>query len=102
LGNMGELGEQGGELHRRVGQTAKAMGIQRLYAFGDLAALAAKAFGKAGRAFDRPEALIDALIDVMHSGMTVLVKGSRAAHMERIVHGILRGATEPVIDNPEN
>ena len=102
LGDMGELGGQAEDMHRRVGKTAKTMGIQRLFAIGDLAAHAAKAFGKAGRSFDKPEALIDTLLDIMHSGMTVLVKGSRAAHMERVVHGILRGSNEPVTDNPEN
>lgn len=102
LGDMGELGGQAEDMHRRVGKMARAMGIQRLFAIGDLAAHAAQAFGKAGRSFDKAEALIDALLDVMHSGMTVLVKGSRAAHMERIVHGILRGRHEPVTDNPEN
>jgi len=102
LGDMGELGDQAEDLHRRVGKTARAMGIQRLFTIGGLAAQAAKAFGKAGRAFSKPEALIDALIDVMHSGMTVLVKGSRAAHMELIVRGILRGADAPITDHQEN
>jgi UDP-N-acetylmuramoyl-tripeptide--D-alanyl-D-alanine ligase len=102
MGNMGELGEQSEDMHRRVGQTARALGIQRMFAIGDLAAHAAEAFGKAGRVFPRHEALVDALIDVMHSGMTVLVKGSRAAHMERVVQGILRGSEEPSTTTPED
>jgi UDP-N-acetylmuramoyl-tripeptide--D-alanyl-D-alanine ligase len=93
LGDMGELGDQARELHERVGRLARELGIKRLFALGALAQRAAETFGRGGRHFDSHEAMAEALIDCMHSDMTVLVKGSRAARMERVVDGIVRAAT---------
>jgi UDP-N-acetylmuramoyl-tripeptide--D-alanyl-D-alanine ligase len=90
FGDMGELGPAEPALHQRVGELAKQLRIQRLYAIGDLARLAVAAFGKGGRRFDGYEALVDALLDTMHGDMTILVKGSRAMRMERVVSGIVR------------
>jgi UDP-N-acetylmuramoyl-tripeptide--D-alanyl-D-alanine ligase len=95
LGDMGELGDMAPTLHARVGELARKLGIQRLYGIGELAKHAVTAFGRGGRHFDVPEALIDALHECMHSEMTLLVKGSRMMRMERIVNGVLRnGATK--------
>jgi UDP-N-acetylmuramoyl-tripeptide--D-alanyl-D-alanine ligase len=66
------------------------MGISRLYGVGDLSALAVASFGEGAKHFRSAEALADALIDSMHSGMVILVKGSRVMHMDRIVAGISR------------
>jgi UDP-N-acetylmuramoyl-tripeptide--D-alanyl-D-alanine ligase len=93
LGDMGELGENAVEMHRRAGDLAKELGIQRLFTTGVLSANSVATFGKGGRHFDTVEALIEALIDCMHGDMTVLVKGSRAARMERVVSGIQRVGT---------
>jgi UDP-N-acetylmuramoyl-tripeptide--D-alanyl-D-alanine ligase len=90
LGDMGELGDTAAEQHRRVGEFAREQGVQRLFTHGPLSADAARAFGKGGRVFESVEALVEALLDVMHGEMTVLVKGSRASRMERVVTGILR------------
>jgi UDP-N-acetylmuramoyl-tripeptide--D-alanyl-D-alanine ligase len=90
LGDMGELGPQAPVLHDRVGELAGTLGIQRLYGVGELARHAVKTFGRGGRHFETAAALIDALHECMHSDMTVLVKGSRAMKMERIVDGIVR------------
>jgi UDP-N-acetylmuramoyl-tripeptide--D-alanyl-D-alanine ligase len=92
LGDMAELGAAAEDIHRRVGELARSIGIQRLYAVGELARLAVKSFGKGGRHFDRHEALVEALHDCMHAEMTLLVKGSRIMQMERIVAGITRAA----------
>ena len=90
LGDMAELGPTAPDIHRRVGELAHSLGVNRLYGIGQLSALAVKSFGKTGKHFDTPEALIDALIDCMHADMTLLVKGSRVMHMERVVAGIVR------------
>ncbi len=91
LGDMGELGESAPDIHRRVGELARQIGIQRLFTLGDLSALAAKSFGTGGRHFESATELIEALHDCMHSEMVVLVKGSRVMHMERVVAGVVRG-----------
>lgn len=95
LGDMGELGEASEDIHRRVGELARRVGVHRLYAIGPLSRHAASAFGKSGRHFKGHEEAIDALLDVLHSDMTVLVKGSRNMHMEKVVKGIAkRGKTK--------
>jgi UDP-N-acetylmuramoyl-tripeptide--D-alanyl-D-alanine ligase len=93
LGDMGELGEDAAELHRRAGDLARETGVQRVFGLGEFARNTVATFGKGARHFDSAEALIEALIDCMHGEMTVLVKGSRAARMERVVNGIQRVGT---------
>ncbi|MFP5349876.1 MAG: UDP-N-acetylmuramoyl-tripeptide--D-alanyl-D-alanine ligase, partial [Gammaproteobacteria bacterium] len=90
LGDMAELGPAADDIHRRVGELAKSLGVERLYALGPMAALAVKSFGQGGRHFQDAAALIEALIDAMHADMTLLVKGSRVMQMERVVAGIVR------------
>ncbi|HEY8553937.1 MAG TPA: UDP-N-acetylmuramoyl-tripeptide--D-alanyl-D-alanine ligase [Burkholderiales bacterium] len=94
LGDMAELGEAGPDIHVHAGKLARDLGVHRLYALGELSALAVASFGEGGRHFRTPAALIDALVERMHAGMVVLVKGSRVMQMDRIVAGIVR-RTEP-------
>ena len=89
LGDMGELGEAAADIHRRVGALAARLGIERLYAVGELTREAVAAFGANARHFDSQEALIDDLRRAMHADMTILVKGSRSSKMERVVAGII-------------
>ncbi len=89
LGDMGELGEAAPDIHRRVGALAARLGIERLYAVGELTREAVAAFGANARHFESQEALIDDLRRAMHADMTVLVKGSRSSRMERVVAGII-------------
>ncbi len=86
LGDMAELGADAAEMHRQAGQTARSMGIDRLYAVGPLAAGAAETFGAQGRRFDTVEGLVEALLEDLDKEDTVLVKGSRSAGMERVVN----------------
>jgi UDP-N-acetylmuramoyl-tripeptide--D-alanyl-D-alanine ligase len=86
FGDMGEVGEQGVAFHREVGAYARAAGIDRLYAAGELAQHAAAAFGAGGEYFESVDALIAALSIV--PGCTVLVKGSRFMRMERVVSAV--------------
>jgi UDP-N-acetylmuramoyl-tripeptide--D-alanyl-D-alanine ligase len=89
LGDMGELGDAAHDIHRRVGQLAKSLGIEHLYALGELSRAAVEAFGKGAKHFDSHEALIKALRKTLHDGSTVLVKGSRLMKMEQVVAGIV-------------
>jgi len=88
LGDMGELGPTATDIHRRVGELAKRVGIERLYAVGELSRAAVEAFGAGARHFATHEQLVDDLRQVLHGGMTVLVKGSRFMKMESVVAGI--------------
>jgi UDP-N-acetylmuramoyl-tripeptide--D-alanyl-D-alanine ligase len=89
LGDMGELGEAAGDIHRRVGELAGTLGIERLYAVGELTKAAVQAFGQGAQHFASHDALVQELRRVMHGDMTVLVKGSRLMKMERVVAGIV-------------
>ena len=94
LGDMAELGPAAEDIHRRVGELARRLDLKRLYAIGELARLAVERFGRGGRHFDSHEALIEALQDVMHGDMTLLIKGSRVMHLERVVTGIVRAKAD--------
>ena len=91
LGDMGELGEEAAELHRRVGSEARSVGIDRLYASGELSRAATEAFGENGHYFEQQQQLIEALLPEMKGDVTVLVKGSRSSRMERVVEALSAG-----------
>ncbi|HEY3326256.1 MAG TPA: UDP-N-acetylmuramoyl-tripeptide--D-alanyl-D-alanine ligase [Novimethylophilus sp.] len=85
MGDMGELGAEAPKLHAEIGAAAKAAGIDRLYALGDLSRESVKAFGAGARHFEAVEFLWSGLQGELASGVTVLVKGSRFMRMERVV-----------------
>mgnify|MGYP003345457749 FL=1 len=85
MGDMAELGDDAAEMHAEIGAYAKAAKVETFYALGKLTPEAVKAFGASGKHFESIEGLVDALKKQMNSNMTVLVKGSRSARMERVV-----------------
>ena len=88
LGDMKELGEDAEELHREVGEAARANGVSRLFALGDLAREAVEGFGEQARWYASRDALVDEVSGMLKPGVNVLVKGSRSMHMERIVDAL--------------
>lgn len=88
LGDMGELGPDSESLHHGVGEAARKAGVARLFATGTLMRHAVEAFGANGTWFDSVETLVDALREEATGETNILVKGSRAAHMERVVHAL--------------
>jgi UDP-N-acetylmuramoyl-tripeptide--D-alanyl-D-alanine ligase len=105
LGDMRELGDDARAMHAQAGRHAKAAGIRRLFALGELSAAAAEAFGEGGSVHDSHAALVEALqkacagdrnsnVDAMHpdktgAGIRILVKGSRGSAMDKIVTALL-------------
>lgn len=85
LGDMAELGEQSVSFHQQAGRQARDKGVQRLYAVGEYSRHAALAFGEEGQYFPVQEQLISQLREDLNDKVTLLVKGSRSAHMERVV-----------------
>lgn len=85
FGGMAELGEHVEKEHTRVGEQAKALGINHLYAIGPYSHLTIKAFGNGGKYFTSKQELITALETTLHPEMTILVKGSRGSKMEEVV-----------------
>ena len=89
LGRMAEVGEQGPAFHREVGAYARQCAIDTLYTLGPETAAAALAFGAGAETFADVAAVIEATRAIAVAGTTVLVKGSRSARMERVVHALV-------------
>jgi UDP-N-acetylmuramoyl-tripeptide--D-alanyl-D-alanine ligase len=88
LGDMKELGDDAAELHREVGEAARASGVDRLFAYGDLASNAAEGFGENAFWYASLDNLVDELGASLSSNICVLVKGSRSMRMERVVDAL--------------
>jgi UDP-N-acetylmuramoyl-tripeptide--D-alanyl-D-alanine ligase len=88
LGDMAELGEFAANSHREIGELAHALGVERLYTFGELAALAADTFGEGAQRFGDAAQLSQALQSAMAADVRVLVKGSRVNRLERVVDAL--------------
>ncbi len=91
MGDMLELGEGAETMHEALGHEAKAMGVDRVMAYGPLSVATVRAFGEGGQWFETQEALIQALTQQLETPASVLVKGSRSMHMDRVVNAVLEG-----------
>lgn len=89
LGDMGELGPNANELHRAVGEHARAAGIERLLCLGEMTQHTVTAFGQGGMHFERIEELLAEIECALTPETSVLVKGSRFMKMERIVKSFM-------------
>lgn len=98
LGEMRELGDFAPEAHREVGRAAAGTLPDLLVLVGPLAEAIGEGARAAGypadriRAFPSTEIVVDVLPTIVAAGDAVLVKGSRALEMERIV--VALGADE--------
>jgi len=91
LGDMAELGAAGPASHRDIGALARRLGVERLYAFGPLAALAAEGFGAGAEAHTDIDALTRAVGAALAGDVRLLVKGSRVNRLERLVAALAGG-----------
>lgn len=89
LGDVGEMGEDALAWHEHIGQCAKARGVDRLLCFGELSATAAAVFGESATSYTSQAALIADLKTTLKAGDTVLVKGSNAMHMDKVVKALV-------------
>ncbi len=85
LGDMRELGDESAALHAQVGLAARQAGVDRLLALGDWSKSSVQAFGAGALHYERIEELLADLENELAPDVTVLVKGSRAMKMERVV-----------------
>ncbi len=85
LGDMGELGAGGPQMHAEVGAAARHFGLDLVLTLGEQSARASEAFGLPGRHFRDVDELVAAARQVLDPKVTVLVKGSRFMRMERVV-----------------
>ncbi|MCL1050845.1 UDP-N-acetylmuramoyl-tripeptide--D-alanyl-D-alanine ligase [Shewanella abyssi] len=89
LGDLGELGDNAALLHAELGKEAKAKGVDALFCVGELSEGASVAFGTTHYK-DIKELVVEliAYINKLPGDITILVKGSRSARMERVVEAL--------------
>ena len=91
LGDMGEVGDQGPQLHAQAGSYAHSQGIERLLASGTLSQSTVQAFSQAGGQAQHcadADALTQAVAQALTHSASVLVKGSRFMRMEKIIEAL--------------
>ena len=92
LGCIRELGSCSKDIHRETGEALRAIGIKRVWVYGDQSHALADGFGSGAHAFPDYEAMRDdtkGLSDV-DPGARILVKGSRFWAAERVVDWLLK------------
>ncbi|MCH2058770.1 MAG: UDP-N-acetylmuramoyl-tripeptide--D-alanyl-D-alanine ligase [Thalassotalea sp.] len=92
LGDMAELGSEARSYHQEVGEHAKAQQIDTLFTLGVLSQSTADGYGEGGQHFSSKEKLLDSLFEHLAGEsrqISILVKGSRSAHMEHVVNEII-------------
>lgn len=92
LGDMAELGAESEQLHRQVGQDALDMNVDKLLATGENSQAAVQAFGEQGHFFSTQDELIAFIKQTLHENVNILIKGSRAMQMEKVVEALTEGA----------
>ena len=88
LGDMHELGDDAEDLHREVGEAVRKSGVECLFAYGELSRNCVTGFGANGCWYESIDTLIDSLASALEAtgdSVSILVKGSRAMRMERVV-----------------
>ena len=88
LGDMAELGSEEVVLHQSVGELAAQSGIDRFYCVGPLARHAATGFGSSAHWSPDVATLAAELSAQIGPDVQLLVKGSRSAGLERLVHAL--------------
>lgn len=84
-GDMGELGSEKEAAHTALGCYALEQGVDYFFGTGALSRLAVAAFGSKGVHRSSCEEVAVAVLPLLAPGVSVLVKGSRSAGMERVV-----------------
>lgn len=85
LGGMAELGAASAQLHEDCGRAARTLGLDRLLLLGDAGEHYARGWGVGAECFERLDDLVGVLAADAAVGVSLLVKGSRSAGMERVV-----------------
>ena len=62
LGDMKELGENSRKMHVEVGDAARAMGVSRIFATGEMSVYTVDAFGEGATHYPDREALVEACV----------------------------------------
>ncbi len=88
LGDMGELGDTAEKLHTEAGEQARISGVERMFTLGELSQKATESFGAGAQHFTDQKQLIKIIKNELDKDITLLIKGSRFTHMERVVQAL--------------
>ena len=97
LGDMLELGGRSEELHRQVGRKVIECGVDLLITSGKMAEFIAAGAVEAGmdkravKSFGNEDGDFGEMAELLRSGDVILLKGSRAMRMERLIPNLERG-----------
>jgi len=89
LGALGEMGTKSEAIHKELGKLIKSKNVARVLAIGSDAEFSVQEFGKGATFFKSHEQLITALKSEMKGGEAILIKGSRAQKMEKVVAALV-------------
>ncbi len=85
LGDMRELGSEEEAMHREAAKTARRYGVEKFFGIGEMSCIASEEFGDDGYCYQDIDSMAQAILAQIHQEVNLLVKGSRAAGMERLV-----------------
>ncbi len=91
LGDMAELGDDAAQLHEQAGIEAKQQGVDKLFAVGEMTKMAVHGFAEGATWFAHQQEMVDVLRQELTEHDTLLIKGSRRMHMERVVEALTTG-----------
>ncbi|MBP3853154.1 MAG: UDP-N-acetylmuramoyl-tripeptide--D-alanyl-D-alanine ligase, partial [Erysipelotrichaceae bacterium] len=91
LADMLDLGENEWALHEQIGQYAKQKGVDQMICTGPRSKATVQGFGQSALWMETQEEIVQVLKETVQKPCAVLIKGSRALAMDRIVEE-LRGA----------
>jgi UDP-N-acetylmuramoyl-tripeptide--D-alanyl-D-alanine ligase len=89
LGAFGELGPESAKMHEEIGELIKSKGVVRLLAIGPDAENTVRVFGKGATFFANQTDLINCLNAELTGNEAILIKGSRAQHMENVAAALV-------------
>lgn len=89
LGDMAELGENAQALHIKAVAEARDAGVEQFFALGEMSCQSASVFGDSGFCFNQHADMAEFLSRRLNSNTNLLIKGSRSAHMEKLVEALM-------------
>lgn len=89
LGDMAELGANSLALHLDAVAEARDAGVEQFFALGEMSCQSASVFGDSGFCFNRHAEMAEFLKQRLNSNVNLLIKGSRSAHMDKLVDALI-------------
>lgn len=89
MGDMGELGDEAWLMHAEIGDYATEKKLDAVFTVGSLSQAISEEFNGPARHFHTQQALIEHLFKVVTGDdFSLLIKGSRSAHMDKVVSAL--------------